>query len=174
MTLQRPVAPDPYDYLPKAGSFRVTSEDVRHGEPMDRRFTQDGENTSPQLAWDGAPDGTASFVLTCFDPDAPTGSGFWHWVVVDLPADVTALAGGSGAADDSLPGGFHVAGDAGSPAYVGPAPPEGDHVHRYMFVVHAVDVPSLGVDASVRPAVVGFNLAFHTLARAVITPTYQR
>lgn len=172
MSLERPVAPNPYDYLPAVPSFTVTSTDVRDGEQLALRHTYAEGNVSPQLSWEGAPDGTQSYVVTCYDPDAPTASGFWHWVVVDLPASVTALDTGAGAGDDSLPGGFHVAGDFGTPSYGGAAPPEGDHPHRYMFVVHAVDVPTLGIDAAVRPAIVGFNLAFHTLARAMIAPTF--
>lgn len=172
MSLERPVAPNPYDYLPAVPSFTVTSTDVRDGEQLAVRHTHADGNVSPQLAWEGAPDGTQSYVVTCYDPDAPTASGFWHWVVVDLPASVTSLETGAGAGDDSLPGGFHVASDFGTADYGGAAPPEGDHPHRYFFVVHAVDVPTLGIESSVRPAIVGFNLAFHTLARATITPTY--
>jgi Raf kinase inhibitor-like YbhB/YbcL family protein len=175
MGLERPVAVDPYDYLPPVPSFEVTSTDVRDGEPLARThvFTAaGGENRSPQLSWSGAPEGTQSYVVTCFDPDAPVVSGFWHWIVVDLPASVTSLEQGAGASDASLPGGFHVRSDFGTADYGGAAPPQGDHPHRYFFVVHAVDVPTLGVDASATPAVVGFNLVFHTLARAIIAPTY--
>jgi len=111
--------------------------------------------------------------VTCFDPDAPTPSGFWHWVVVDLPADCQELPSGSGAGDEALPGGaFHVRNDVGGRAYGGAAPPQGDQVHRYYFVVHAVGEKSLGVDADASPAVVSFNLAFKTLGRAVVHGTY--
>ena len=113
-------------------------------------------------------------MVTCFDPDAPTPSGYWHWVVVDLPPEVTELGQGAGAGDDSLPGNaFHVRNDGGDLRYEGAGPPEGDMVHRYYFVVHAVDVATLGVDGSASPAVVAFNLAFHTLARAIITPVFS-
>jgi Raf kinase inhibitor-like YbhB/YbcL family protein len=125
------------------------------------------------LEWSGFPEGTASFVVTCFDPDAPIVSGFWHWVAVNIPASVTSLPTGAGASDESLPGAaFHVRNDFGAAAYGGSAPPKGDMVHRYYFVVHAVDVETLDVSGA-SPAVVGFNLAFHTLARAIITPTFQ-
>lgn len=173
MSLDRPVTPDPYELLPAVASFAVTSEDVADGQPLKDDQVADKGNTSPQLAWSGAPEGTKSFVVTCFDPDAPTPSGFWHWVAVDIPADVTDLATGAGASDDSLPAGaFHVRNDGGGHAFMGAAPPAGDQVHRYYFVVHAVGEESLGVDASASPAVVSFNLAFKTLGRAIVHGTY--
>ena len=174
MSLDRPVTPDPYPLLPAAPSFGVTSADVTDGQPLKDDQVYALGNTSPQLTWEPGPEGTQSYVVTCFDPDAPIPSGFWHWVAVDIPADVTSLDTGAGASDDTLPGGaFHVRNDFGTPDYAGAAPPEGDQVHRYFFVVHAVKEPSLGVDGSASPAVVGFNLAFKTLGRAIITGTYQ-
>lgn len=177
MSLDRPVAPDPYELLPAVGTFTVTSADVRAGEQLPMSAVHDsagGANISPQLSWSGFPEGTRSFVVTCFDPDAPIPGGFWHWIAVNLPASVTELAAGAGADDASLPdGAFHVRNDMSAHGYAGAAPPQGDQPHRYYFVVHAVDVDTLDVDGSASAAVVSFNLAFHTLARAVITPTYQ-
>ena len=177
MSLDRAIPPDPFDVLPPKPWFRLDSADIADGEPMGMTFVHDGlggENLSPQLSWSGFPPETRGFVVTCFDPDAPTQSGFWHWVLVNLPATTTSLARGVGGGGDPLPGNaFHVRGDGGSKAYAGAAPPAGDRVHRYVFAVHALDVEGLDVDDSVSPAVVGFNLAFHTLARAAIRPTYR-
>ncbi|MBD8869458.1 YbhB/YbcL family Raf kinase inhibitor-like protein [Nocardioides donggukensis] len=171
MSLDRPVAPDPYDLLPAVPSFSVTSTDVTDGQPLKPDQVADGGNTSPQLSWSGAPEGTQSYVVTCFDPDAPTPSGFWHWVLVDLPAEVTSLE--TGAAEGELPGNaFHVRHDGSGKGFMGAAPPPGDQVHRYQFVVHAVGERHLGVDGDSSPAVVAFNLAFKTLGRAIITGTY--
>ena len=172
MSLERPVTPNPYDLLPETAAFTVTSDDVTDGAPLKDDQVAALGNTSPQLSWSGAPEGTKSYVVTCFDPDAPTPSGFWHWALVDIPADVTSLD--AGAASGSLPGGaFHVRNDGGEAGFMGAAPPEGDQVHRYFFVVHAVKDDSLGVDADASNAVVSFNLAFKTLGRAIIHGTYQ-
>lgn len=172
MSIERPIAPNPYDHLPRLPEFSLTSEDVADGQPLKDDQVADGGNTSPQLSWSGAPEGTHSFVITCFDPDAPTPSGFWHWCLVDVPADVTSLRAGAAAGD--LPGSaFHVRNDGGQAGFMGAAPPAGDHPHRYFFAVHAVKEPSLGVDQDASPAVVSFNLAFKAIGRALIHGTYQ-
>jgi len=172
MSLERPIAPDPYSLLPEVPSFTVESDDFSDGQPLDKRFAHQsvgGENVSPHLRWSGFPDETKGFALTIYDPDAPTGSGFWHGVVVGIPADVAEIAQGA-----DLPGGaFCVRNDYGEKAYGGPAPPEDVREHRYFFAVHALDTDDLGLDDSATPAYVGFNLTFHVLARGVVVPTYK-
>ncbi len=174
MSLERAVAPNPYDFLPAVPTFTVTSKDIAEGVRLGDDFVYGGGNHSPNLSWSGSPAETKSFVVTCFDPDAPTPSGFWHWVLVDLPGSVTELPRGAGGSASPLPGAaFHIRSDMGGKEYGGAAPPPGDRDHRYFFVVHAVDVPSLGVSSDASPAVVSFNLAFHTLARATLVATYS-
>ena len=175
MSLQRGTAPDPYDILPPRPTFPLTSNDITDGQPLDRRLAHDsvgGDNVSPHLRWSGAPQPTRSFVVTCFDPDAPTASGFWHWVAVNLPADTVELQSGAGSTGQLPSGAFHVRNDFGTAAYAGAAPPAGDITHRYVFTVHAVDTV-FEFDASASPAFVGFNLAFHTLARGILRATYR-
>lgn len=174
MPLTRPVAQDPYEKLHALPGFELTSEDVKQGQPLGSAQVAAEGNTSPQLAWSGFPPETRSFVVTGFDPDAPTPSGYWHWGLVDLPADVTELAAGSGGPGAALPpGAFHVRSDGGVRGFEGAAPPPGDHVHRYYFVVHAVGEESLGVDPDASLAVVNFNLAFKAIARAVLMGTFK-
>jgi Raf kinase inhibitor-like YbhB/YbcL family protein len=174
--------PLPYDFMPSVPAFTVQSNDVADGQQMTDAqvfdgFGMTGQNISPHLRWSGFPAETKSFAVTCFDPDAPTGSGFWHLVLLDVPASVTELAPGAVSGDLSgLPAGaFCVRNDYGVKAFGGAAPPKGDPAHRYVFAVHALDVDDLasqGVDSDVSPAVAGFNLRFHTIARGILIPVF--
>ncbi|MEZ3497951.1 kinase inhibitor [Pantoea sp. KPR_PJ] len=158
--------------------MRVYSNDFKDGDKMPQRqvfngMGYQGDNISPHLAWDDAPQGTKSFVVTCFDPDAPTGSGWWHWVVVNIPASTQLLEQGAGSGLAMLPqGALQTRTDFGKAGYGGAAPPQGES-HRYIFTVHALDVEALEVDADASGAMVGFNVHFHALASASITVTYS-
>jgi len=139
-------------------------------------FGTSGGNKSPHLAWSGAPAGTKSFAVHCFDPDAPTGSGFWHWVVVNIPADVHELKTDAGNLKANLmpKGAIQARTDLGQTGYIGPAPPPGHGAHRYVFTVFAVKEASLPVTADTSAAVVGFHLHFNTLEKATLTGKFQR
>ena len=171
--------PLPYDFFPAVPSFSVKSDDVTNGEPLSSVHVADGwgytgENRSPHLRWSGFPDATRGFAVTIYDPDAPTGSGFWHWVVFDLSVDITELARDAGRSDGSgLPsGGRQARNDGGTPGFMGAAPPAGDPPHRYVIAVHAIDTADLGLPDDPTPAVVGFNLRFHTVARGLMVPVF--
>ncbi|MBM2619381.1 YbhB/YbcL family Raf kinase inhibitor-like protein [Actinoplanes sp. LDG1-06] len=165
---------DPYASVTPAPSFDVRSDDFTHGGelPVELRDPDiGGKQTSPQLSWSGFPEGTRSFAITCYDPDAPTGIGFMHWAVANIPATVTSLPAGAGApGSPDLPDGvLTLPNDVRLSQYVGPNPPPASGRHRYVFVVHAVDVPVLEIDPGLTPTVLGFNLHFHTLARGHVT-----
>lgn len=173
-------SPTPYDAIADVPTFTLTSSDITEGQPLASAQVSGimgagGSDISPQLSWSGFPDGTKSFAVTVYDPDAPTASGFWHWAVLNIPASTTTLA--SGAGDDTgsgLPdGSLQLPNDARAARYIGAAPPAGDGTHHYFVAVHAVDVETLDVPADGTPAYLGFNLHFHTLARAVISATYE-
>ena len=172
---------DPYAFLSQVAEFSVTSKDVTDGTMLPKAQVSGimgagGEDISPQLAWSGFPARTRSFAVTCYDPDAPTASGFWHWAVANLPVDTTELpadAGNPGAG--LLPASALVLrNDAGMARYVGAAPPAGHGMHRYFFVIHAVDLESFDIGVDATPAFLGFNLFSHTVGRAAIVPVYGR
>ena len=173
--------PSPYDFLPPVASFQITSNDIKDGETLAMPhvsgiFGAGGEDVSPHLSWSGAPDDARSYVVTCFDPDAPTGSGFWHWVVYDIPAGVTELATGAGSQNGAvLPDGAkQLKNDAGLYGYLGSAPPPGHGPHRYMFAVHALNVDTLPITEEVSAAICGFNMFGTTVGRAIVTPIYEQ
>lgn len=179
-TAARP--PGPHDFHPEVPSFTVTSTDIAQGQTLAERHRSGafgvpgGEDVSPQLAWSGAPEGTRSFAVTCYDPDAPTGSGFWHWAVADIPADVTELPTGAGTPGSNAlpPGAVTLSNDATMRGYLGAAPPAGHGEHRYYFTVYAVDTEALGLPEDATPAFLGFNLFAHTLGRATIVGVFQQ
>ncbi|MFM8744585.1 MAG: YbhB/YbcL family Raf kinase inhibitor-like protein [Cytophagales bacterium] len=134
-----------------------------------------GDNQSPQLSWKNAPEGTKSFAITMYDPDAPTGSGFWHWVVFDIPANRNELITGSGNKPELAPKGtVQSITDYGIKGFGGPCPPVGHGFHKYIITVHALKTDKLGLNESTNPAVVGFYLWNNTLAKASIIAYYKR
>jgi Raf kinase inhibitor-like YbhB/YbcL family protein len=157
-------------------SFTVTSADVEEGATLKSAQVHAEGNTSPQLRWEGFPPETKSFAVTCYDPDAPTGSGFWHWAVANIPASVSELPAGAGSpgSNDLPEGALTLANDAGMKGYVGAAPPPGHGEHRYYFAVHAVDTEKLELPENASPAYLGFNLFSHTLGRAVLVGVFQQ
>jgi len=172
---------NPYENLPPATSFSVTSTDLSDGGKLAMPqisgiFGAGGQDRSPPLSWSGFPAGTKSFAVTTFDPDAPTASGFWHWAVVNIPGNVTQLP--SGAGDESgaglPPGAFQIPNDARMKRYIGAAPPEGHGKHRYIFAVLALDIEKTDIDKEATPAWLMFNVLDSTLGRAFLEGWYER
>ena len=161
--------------------FRLTSPDLVPGQPMTLKqvykgFGCSGENISPALLWQGAPAGTRSFALMVHDPDAPTGSGWWHWVVWNIPAATTTLPAGAGTSGSAAMPAGAVQGntDFGSPGYGGPCPPPGSKPHHYHFRLYALGVEKLDLPPNATPALVGFNVRANALAEAEIMATFAR
>ncbi len=160
-------------------TFTLSSNDLG-GEATKKQefngFGCSGENQSPQLFWKNAPEETKSFAITMYDPDAPTGSGFWHWVVFDIPANVNELVTNAGNIEQSLApkGAIQSLTDYGIKGFGGPCPPKGHGFHQYIITVYALKTEKLGLDENINPAVVGFNLWNQTLAKASIVAYYKR
>ena len=161
-----------------ASALTLTSSDIKPGGKIaeEQVFSSggcSGKNLSPELSWSGAPKGTKSFAVNIYDPDAPTGSGFWHWWVANIPASATSLPKGAGdAAGAALPAGaLQVRNDYSTVGYGGPCPPKGKP-HHYRITVFALDLDKLDIDANASPAVVGFDVHFHTLASATLVGLY--
>nr|WP_193191089.1 YbhB/YbcL family Raf kinase inhibitor-like protein [Microbulbifer taiwanensis] len=156
--------------MSNAAEFTLTSNSLKPGarKPMAHVFNGcGGENISPQLSWSGAPEGTKSFALMVHDPDAPTGSGWWHWVIFNIPANVSELPEGAGDPKNGLiPEAIQGRNDYGNPGYGGACPPKGHGDHRYQFRIYALKVEELPLDDNATPAMVGFNVNANKLAEA--------
>lgn len=160
-------------------TFTLTSKDVGGQATKTEEFNGfgcTGENQSPQLSWKNAPKGTKSFAITMYDPDAPTGSGWWHWVVFDIPANIHEIVSGAGDVSLNLmpKGAIQSNTNYGVPGYGGPCPPEDHGLHQYIITVYALKTDSLGLDKNTNPAVVGYYLWNNTLAKASKIMYYQR
>ena len=165
--------PDPYAPLTDLPALKVTSQTFADGDQLSDDVAAPN-HTSPQLSWEAGPEGTKTYAVTCYDPDAPTASGYWHWAVFNIPADVTSLPLGAGDADNpQLPeGAVTLANDSGTKAFYGPQPPAGHGPHRYIFAVHALpEVLDLPDDQ--RPNILGFNLNFKATARGLLWGWYE-
>ncbi|HVL01609.1 MAG TPA: YbhB/YbcL family Raf kinase inhibitor-like protein [Dongiaceae bacterium] len=165
----------------QADSFTLQSSDIKAGGPLTQAqvfkgFGCDGDNRSPQLSWSHAPAGTKSFAITAYDPDAPTGSGWWHWVAFNIPANVTTLPSNAGNPATGLaPAGIvQSRTDFGTVGFGGACPPKGHGKHRYQFTVHALSVEKLDLGDQVPAAMVGYNLNAHSLGKATLEATYER
>jgi len=167
--------------MPLANALEIHSADIKPGARLSEQqvfkgFGCDGANISPQLAWSKAPAGTKSFAITVYDPDAPTGSGWWHWVVWNIPASVSELPGGIGSKPGvKLPeGAVEGRTDFGSTGFGGACPPKGDKPHRYIFTVHALKVGKLELPENPTAALVGFTINASVLGKASLTAKYSR
>ena len=158
--------------------FRLESQDIAEGQPLSNKrvfngFGCVGDNRSPSLSWKGAPEGTKSFVVTAYDPDAPTGSGWWHWVVFNIPTTVSKISENAGSGEGLPNGAIQSRTDFGSPGFGGACPPPGE-VHRYQFTVYALKVEKLDLDQNAGPALVGFMTKANMLGKARLTAVYTR
>jgi Raf kinase inhibitor-like YbhB/YbcL family protein len=160
-------------------TFTLTSKDLGGQTTKKQEFNGfgcSGDNVSPQLSWANAPEGTKSFAVTMYDPDAPTGSGWWHWLVFDIPVNVNELVANAGNINLNLApkGAIQSITDYGAKGFGGPCPPEGHGWHKYEITVYALKTDKLGLDANTNAAVVGYYLGNNTLAKATIVSYYKR
>lgn len=165
----------------KADSFTLSSNDIKQGEFMSQvhefnGFGCTGDDLSPHLKWENAPKGTKSFAITAYDPDAPTGSGWWHWQVVNIDKSTTEIAQGAGSEGHAawLSTASHVDNDYGNPRFGGACPPQGHGVHRYQFTVHALSVEKLELPANASGALAGYMINANSLATSTIEALYKR
>lgn len=162
----------------EAQDFRLASSSIAEGAQLApahvfKGFGCEGGNQSPQLSWSGAPEGTKSFAVTAYDPDAPTGSGWWHWNVVNIPASVTALAFDASGKGEMPAGALEIVNDYGAAGFGGACPPPGE-AHRYIFTVYALDTERLDLPELPGNALTGFMIGAHTIGSARITAIYNR
>ncbi len=164
-----------------ADTFKLSSQDIAEGEFMSKAqeftgFGCAGDDLSPQLQWTGAPKGTKSFAITVYDPDAPTGSGWWHWQIVNIPSTVTLLSAGAGSTKKDLApkGSMQISNDYGSKGFGGACPPKGHGVHHYRFTVHALSVAKLELPKDASGALAGYMINANTIATSTIESLYQR
>ncbi len=167
-----------FGFNAQAADFKLTSTDIALGNKLDKKhvfkgFGCTGDNISPALSWSGAPKGTKSFVVTAYDPDAPTGSGWWHWVAMNIPADIKSLPTNAGSGKGLPKGVLQLKNDYGHAGFGGACPPPG-RVHRYIFTVYALKVDKLPVPVTSSAALVGFMTRANSLAQASITAVYHR
>ncbi len=163
-----------------ADSFTLSSTDIKHGEFMNmaqefKGFGCNGGNTSPQLSWRNAPEGTQAFAVTVYDPDAPTGSGWWHWQIVNIPKNANSLPAGAGNPSQKLTprGSMQIINDYGNAGFGGACPPVGDGAHRYQFTVHALS-QKLELPENASGALTGYMINAHALATSTIEALYKR
>ncbi|TWX70940.1 YbhB/YbcL family Raf kinase inhibitor-like protein [Colwellia demingiae] len=164
-----------------AETLKLSSQDIADGEFMSKAqefngFGCAGGDLSPQLTWSGVPEGTKSFAITAYDPDAPTGSGWWHWQIVNIPHTVTEIAAGAGSAKNDLApeGSVQIANDFGYRGFGGACPPEGHGVHHYRFTVHALSVEKLELPKEASGALTGYMINANTIATSTIESLYKR
>nr|WP_113866448.1 YbhB/YbcL family Raf kinase inhibitor-like protein [Brenneria salicis]NMN91464.1 hypothetical protein [Brenneria salicis ATCC 15712 = DSM 30166]RBP62686.1 hypothetical protein DES54_11523 [Brenneria salicis ATCC 15712 = DSM 30166]RLM30654.1 kinase inhibitor [Brenneria salicis ATCC 15712 = DSM 30166] len=161
-----------------AQDFRLSSTSIAEGAQLENTyvfagFGCDGDNVSPQLSWSGAPDGTRSFAITAYDPDAPTGSGWWHWNAVNIPASVTSVELGASGNGTMPEGTIEITNDYGAAGFGGACPPPGE-VHRYIFTVHALSTEQLELPENPSNALVGFMIGANKIQSTRITAVYSR